>query len=180
MNDNRRVSIGKMLTGVPGLDPVLGGGLPEYSFNLVAGGPGTGKTSLVHQIMFANATAEHPAIYFTVLGEPPIKMLRYQQQFNYFDLDKVDSAVRFINLSHEVLEKDLSKVLEAIVTEVENTNPGIVVVDSFRTVVRATPAVITGEMEVQGFVQRLALHLTGWQATTFLVGEYMESEIRDN
>ena len=35
-------------------------------------------------------------------------------------------------------------------------------------------------MELQGFVQRLALHLTSWQATSFLVGEYVEGEIRDN
>ena len=35
-------------------------------------------------------------------------------------------------------------------------------------------------MELQGFVQRLALHLTSWQATTFLVGEYVEGELRDN
>ena len=33
-------------SGVPGLDAVLGGGLPEYSFNLIAGGPGAGKSTL--------------------------------------------------------------------------------------------------------------------------------------
>jgi circadian clock protein KaiC len=36
--------------------------------------------------MFALATPERPAIYFTVLGEPPLKMLRYQQQFDFFDI----------------------------------------------------------------------------------------------
>src|SRR5947208_13249673 len=35
-------------------------------------------------------------------------------------------------------------------------------------------------LELQGFVQRLALHLTSWQATTFLIGEYVEGERRDN
>ncbi len=48
-------------TGVPGLDEVLGGGLPELSFNLIAGGPGSGKTTLAMQVMFANATARGPA-----------------------------------------------------------------------------------------------------------------------
>jgi RecA/RadA recombinase len=72
-------------TGVPGLDAVLGGGLCEYSFNLIAGAPGAGKTTLAQQIIFANATPERPALYFTVLGEPTIKMLRYQQQFEFFD-----------------------------------------------------------------------------------------------
>src|SRR5438094_10630086 len=33
---------------------------------------------------------------------------------------------------------------------------------------------------MQSFVQRLAQCLTGWEATTFLVGEYTQEEIRDN
>ena len=57
--------------------------------------------------------------------------------------------------------------------------PGIVVVDSFRTVVRKAVSE-PGEMEVQSFIQRLAQFLTSWEATTFLVGEYVAEEIRDN
>ena len=100
-----RVTIRQLPTGVPGLDEILGGGLPEYSFNIIAGAPGCGKTTLAHQIMFANATPERPALYFTVLGEPAIKMLRYQQQFTFFDQAKLDGAIRFVNLSQVVLEQ---------------------------------------------------------------------------
>src|SRR6187455_3045055 len=113
-----RVTIRQLPTGVPGLDDILGGGLPEYSFNIIAGAPGGGKTTLAHQIMFANATPERPALYFTVLGEPAIKMLRYQQQFEFFDLEKLGKAVRFINLSDVVLENDLNAVLATIIEEV--------------------------------------------------------------
>jgi circadian clock protein KaiC len=179
MSTEDRVTIRKMPTGVPGLDEILGGGLPEYSFNIIAGAPGCGKTTLAHQAVFANATPERPALYFTVLGEPAIKMLRYQQQFQFFKPAKLNTAVRFINLSHVVLDKDLDAVLEVIVKEVESASPGVVVVDSFRTVVRKTQSG-PAELELQGFIQRLALHLTSWQATTFLIGEYVEGEIRDN
>ncbi|HEY3392895.1 MAG TPA: ATPase domain-containing protein, partial [Lacipirellulaceae bacterium] len=98
--------IRQLPTGVPGLDEILGGGLPEYSFNIIAGAPGCGKTTLAHQIMFANASPQTPALYFTVLGEPAIKMLRYQQQFAFFDLSKIDGpekAIHFVNLSQLVL-----------------------------------------------------------------------------
>jgi circadian clock protein KaiC len=179
MNVKDKVSIRTLPTGVPGLDEILGGGLPEFSFNIIAGAPGGGKTTLAHQIMFANATPERPALYFTVLGEPAIKMLRYQQQFQFFDQTKLNTSIRFINLSQVVLDQDLKTVLEAIVKEVEAASPSIVVVDSFRTVVRKAQSGAS-DLELQGFIQRLALHLTSWQATTFLIGEYDDKEIRDN
>ncbi|MHB1416492.1 MAG: ATPase domain-containing protein [Chloroflexota bacterium] len=175
--NNWRVKIERLATGVPGLDEVLGGGLPEYSFNLIAGPPGTGKTTLTHQIVFANATPDRPVLYFTVLGEPTIKMLRYQQQMSFYDPAKVGEAVRFINLSDIAAAGDLAKVLEEIVRTVEEADPRIVVVDSFRTLVRTADG---GELVLQGFVQGLALHLTSWQATTFLLGEYGGGEQGDN
>lgn len=176
---SERVAIRRLPTGVRGLDEILGGGLPEYSFNIIAGAPGCGKTTLAHQILFANATPDTPALYFTVLGEPAIKMLRYQQQYSFFDHARLDGAIRFVNLSQMVLDHDLQAVLDCILQEVESSNARLVVVDSFRTVVRKALSDTT-EMQLQGFVQRLALHLTSLQATTFLIGEYVEAELRDN
>jgi len=174
-----KVTIRQMPSGVRGLDDILGGGIPEFSFNIIAGTPGCGKTTLAHQIVFANATASKPALYFTVLGEPALKMLRYQQQYSFFDGAKLGKAIRFINLADLVLEQDLDAVLEEIIKQVTAANPSVVVVDSFRTVVRK--AVATNcEMEMQSFIQRLAQFLTSWQATTFLVGEYDPTEVRDN
>ena len=174
-----KVKIHQLPSGVRGLDDILGGGLPEFSFNIIAGAPGCGKTTLAHQVLFANATPKKPALYFTVLGEPALKMLRYQQQYTFFDPAKLGSAIRFINLSHVALEQDLGKVLEEIEREVQAARPSLVVVDSFRAVVRKA---LRGEneMELQRFVQRLALLLTSWEATTFLIGEYSEGEMRDN
>src|SRR5664279_4671084 len=111
-----RVPIRKLPSGVPGLDEVLGGGIPEFSFNLIAGGPGCGKTTLGHQITFANASPARKAVYFSIIGEPPIKMLRYQQQYSFFDSAKIgDGSVRFIHLGQEALDGGLAKVLEALV-----------------------------------------------------------------
>ena len=66
MSGRKKVIIKRLPTGVLGLDAALGGGIPEYSFNLIAGPPGAGKTTLVHQIMFTNALPERPTLYFTV------------------------------------------------------------------------------------------------------------------
>lgn len=176
MTTSAKRTIERLATGIPGLDTVLGGGLPEYSFNLIAGSPGSGKTTLAQQIVFSRATAAAPALYFTVLGEPPLKMLRHLQEYSFFDPSKVGSAVRFVNLSAEAMEEGLGSITKRMIAEVEAVQPAIVVVDSFRTVVRASQS----EAELQEFVQRLALHLTSWQATTFLVGEYDAAESQNN
>src|SRR5215203_5634731 len=97
-------------------------------------------------------TFEHRAVYFTVLGEPTIKMLRYQQQFTFFDMAKVNDAIHFVNLTEEALSGDLSRVLKAIVAKVDELSPRIVIVDSFRTL--AMKAAADGRMELQEFVQR--------------------------
>lgn len=170
-----KVEIRQLPTGVIGLDEILGGGLPEFSFNIIAGAPGSGKTTLANQIMFANATPQKPALYFTVLGEPALKMLRYQQQFTFFDPAKMNKAIRFINLSDAGRGKDLGALFDKIVQEVQAVAPAIVVVDSFRSVVRSAQCAGEDE-ELQAFVQRLAEFLTSWQATTFLIGEYAERE----
>jgi circadian clock protein KaiC len=174
MSDN--VQIRQLASGVPGLDDVLGGGIPEFSLNLIAGGPGAGKTTLGHQIMFATASPQRKALYFSIVGEPPIKMLRYQQQYSFYDTAKLAEAIRFIYLGDEALEGGLAKALEVIVSEVKKSEPGIVVVDSFRSVVRRTLAEAEGDLALEHFMQRLALLMTSWEATTFLLGEYGDSE----
>jgi circadian clock protein KaiC len=179
MNHTNKVKINKLPTGVPGLDEILGGGFPELSFNIIAGAPGCGKTTLAHQFVFANATEARPALYFTVLGEPALKMLRYQQQYSFFDATKLNGAVRFVNLSQELVERGLQGVLKEITKLVQSTNAGIVVVDSFRTVLRHEHR-DDREVEVQTFVQELALLLTSWEATTFLIGEYSDAELINN
>ena len=159
---------------------MLGGGLPEFSFNLIAGAPGSGKTTLAHQIMFALASAGQPALYFTVLGESPIKMLRYQQQFNFFDGGKINKGVGFINLSDETAAGDLQKVLTRIAREVVEHRPAFVFVDSFRSVIVARNEAHASSLTLQQFVQQLGMMMTGWQATTFLIGEYTSDQDPDS
>jgi circadian clock protein KaiC len=173
---SNRVSIKRLATGIPGLDELVGGGIPEFSFNLIAGAPGCGKTTLAHQLMFALAGPDCRAIFFTVLGEPSLKMLRYQQQFSFFDFNKAGNAIRFVNLADEIISGDYDKVLTRIVEETKTFAPSLIFVDSFRSIVQANDYREKGPMDLQHFVQRLSMQMTSWHATTFLIGEYVENE----
>jgi circadian clock protein KaiC len=167
-----KVAINRLQTGVPGLDEILGGGLPEFSFNLIAGAPGSGKTTLAHQMMFALASAKRPALFFTVLGEPPLKMLRYQQQFEFFDSQAINRSIYFVNLSEETLQGGLEPVLQRIVKEVEAAQPALVFVDSFRSLILGSQSDSAPTDPLQ-FLQQLGILMTSWEATTFLIGEYV-------
>jgi len=174
MND--KVKIKSLATGVSGLDDLLGGGLPEFSFNLIAGTPGSGKTTLAHQMMFSLAGPERKALFFTVLGESPLKMLRYQQQFPFFDIKKVNDSIKFVNLAADLLDGDFDRVLARISEEVQKFSPSLVFVDSFRSVAQSARASDPGVSGLQHFVQQLGMQMTSWQATTFLIGEYLAPE----
>ncbi len=175
----RKPTIHRLPTGVPGLDAVLGGGLPEFSFNFIAGAPGSGKTTLAHQIMFAMATEKQPAIYFTVLGETPLKMFRYQQQFDFFDSEKVGHCVHFISLTDDMVDGNLSQVLARIVAEVESRGPAVVFVDSFRSMRINNQGDADSQRKLQQFIQDLSVLMTSWQATTFLIGDYAADDDRN-
>ena len=173
---SNKVSIQRLASGVPGLDELLGGGIPELSFNLLAGTPGSGKTTMAHQIMFSLATPERRALFFTVLGEPPLKMLRYQQQFPFFDVSKINQSIKFVNLAADLLDGDFDRVLARIAEEVRNFEPSLVFVDSFRSVVQSAKGTDSSAAGLQHFVQQLGMQMTSWLATTFLIGEYLAPE----
>jgi circadian clock protein KaiC len=172
----KKVVLGQLPTGVPGLDTILGGGLSEFSFNVISGAPGSCKTTLAHQIMFALATPQRKALFFTVLGEPPLKMLRYQQQYAFFDIDKVGACIRYVNLADDLQNGDFDGVLARIFREVEDFQPGLIFVDSFRSVVHTAKPGNEGIADLQEFVQKLGTRMATWQATTFLIGEYAHND----
>ena len=171
-----KVTIQLLATGIPGFDELLGGGVPEFSFNLLAGTPGSGKTTMAHQIMFSLASPTRRAIFFTVLGEPPLKMLRYQQQFPFFDADKIGASIKFVNLAADLLDGNFDGVLARITEEVRAFGPSFVFVDSFRSVVKSGRVNDGGPDGLQHFVQQLGMQMTSWLATTFLIGEYLAPE----
>jgi len=173
-------TIQRLKTNVPGLDRLLGGGLPEFSLNIIAGAPGSGKTTLAHQIMFTLAKPDSKAIFFTVLGEPALKMLRYQQQFSFFDISKINQSIRFVNLADDLLEGGYDSVMARIAKEVKNDSPSLVFVDSFRSIIEVGAKKSQAGSDLQSFVQQLGQEMTSWQATTFLIGEYSPSEEQAN
>lgn len=171
-----KVRIQRLYTQVPGLDRLLGGGIPEFSFNIIAGPPGSGKTTLAHQIMFASAKPDCPILFFTVIGEPSLKMLRYQQQFSFFDAEKLNKSIRFVSLTDDLFKGVYNSVLERIGKEIENFQPKLVMIDSFRSIADVNRRLGQDEAEFRMFIYQLGQKLIAWQTTCFMIGEYSFSD----
>jgi circadian clock protein KaiC len=159
-------------TSDPELDAILGGGLPASSMTVVGGEPGTGKTILALQILFHAAHAGKKCIYFTTLSEPAIKVLRYMQQFAFFDPALIDDRVLFIDLG-EFVRKGAEETLVRLTETLDTHNPDFVVIDSYR----AIGDLIRAPGVARSLVYDLSVELLGHSATTLLVGEYTRAEL---
>src|SRR6476646_1290182 len=123
----------KLSTGDAGLDLVLGGGLPEGAMIVVAGPPGSGKTILAQQICFANATAEHKALYYTTWSEPHDKLVRHLEPFAFFDGDALGESVEFLHLAELIGgggAQGFGAAGDEILRQSFASKPAIIVVDS--------------------------------------------------
>ncbi len=160
-------------TGVPNLNNILGGGIPLYSVNIIAGPSGSGKTILTQQILFHNCKDNARGIFFTTLSEPAFKMIRYQQQFSYFDLDRLNQNVYFIDIGQVLRTKSLDDALRVINQHVEEIEAQFIAIDSFKAVYE----LIGSRQDERRFGYDLAVSLATWTCTSFLVGEYTEAEL---
>lgn len=172
--DREAPAIARVGTGVPGLDAVLGGGIPSGSITVVAGEPGTGKTVLVLQLLFAAARRGLKSIYFSTLSEPSLKLIRHMQGFRFFDADLLGERVLVADVGAPLRARDPRRAVEAIAARVEQEEPALVVVDSFKVL----NDLAQGPLESRALTYDLAVQLAGWGATTLLVGEYTDDDLR--
>ena len=96
MSHDVDAQVKRLSTGNRELDEILDGGIPENSINIIMGAPGSGKTALAEEFIFANADDERrPILYLTTLSEPLDKVIRYLQQFHFFDAAKMGSVIHY-------------------------------------------------------------------------------------
>jgi circadian clock protein KaiC len=172
----KTTKMARLTTGVRNFDPLLHGGLPKGSTIIIGGTPGAGKTTLVQQICFHHASPERRVLYFNTLSEPTAKTLRYMAQFGFFDRTKLTDAVHFVDLGIILRTEGVDEASRLVMNHLKKIKPSIVVIDSFKVFDDLT----TSKEELRKFGYEIAINLMAWEATTFLLGEYGESEIQTN
>jgi DNA repair protein RadA/Sms len=134
-------------TGVEGVDRVLGGGLVPGSLVLLAGEPGVGKSTLLLQVAAAIASESSPAVY--VSGEESARQVALRAQ-----------RIGGLN-PHLLLLPETS--CEAVLAELDDLGPGLVVVDSVQTMVVEEAEGVAGSV---GQVRQVAARFQHLAKTT--------------
>ncbi len=82
----------RCVTGIEGLDSILGGGFPRGSLVLVTGVPGVGKTSLALEFALRGAIMGEKSMVLTTV-ERPEKLVASVPQFDFFDWGLMDRGL---------------------------------------------------------------------------------------
>lgn len=164
----------KLSSGDPGLDRVLGGGIPRDSLYILSGPPGAGKTILAQQISFAAARAGLRVVYFTNVSEPHAKLVEHMRDFAFYEADLVGDRVRIYNITSQIRNKGFRDTLEFVVDTVRSENVDLVIVDSFR----GLKHVLEVSVRERGAIFDVAAQLSILGCTSLLVGEYTPLEIQ--
>ena len=92
-------------TGIPGLDDLLRGGLPEQSITLISGPPGIGKSNMGLQFIY-NGIMEYdePGIYMSV-EYSRTEVQKYCRNFGW-DLNALEKANKLVVLEQTMLQSE--------------------------------------------------------------------------
>lgn len=164
-------------SGNDDLDAVLGGGFTPGSLVVVAGSPGTGKTILAQQLVFANATEDRPGLYYTTLSEPHSKLVKHLESFDFFRREALGSAVHFLHITEMLQgvgtgERGVEALLDEVVGQAFERTPSFVVIDSSKALHH-----FADQDRLRETIFSLAATVSHTGAVLVLVGEYTADEL---
>ncbi|BAA29356.1 252aa long hypothetical protein [Pyrococcus horikoshii OT3] len=173
----------RVKTGIPGVDEILHGGIPERNVVLLSGGPGTGKTIFSQQFLWNGLKMGEPGIY-VALEEHPVQVRQNMAQFGW-DVKPyeekgmfamVDAFTAGIGKSKEY-EKyivhdltDIREFIEVLRQAIRDINAKRVVVDSVTTLYINKPAM------ARSIILQLKRVLAGTGCTSIFVSQVSVGE----
>jgi circadian clock protein KaiC len=100
--------VARTLTGVPGLDEILFGGIPFSNLVVISGDPGSGKTCLCLEYLYMGALKYNEAGVYISLEEPEEEIIKEGENFGW-DLKKFIAVKKLAIIAVELYDFDKLK-----------------------------------------------------------------------
>ncbi len=154
----------RVKTGIPGLDQILGGGIPKQQMCLVTGTSGTGKTTLCTQFLYHGATKYKENGVYLSFEEQGECIKENVRQFGW-DLEKLEKEGKFVFMKYDPFHiEDVFEILESTIRQVGAKR---VVVDS----ISALGLHIKDDAELRRMIFNLSNILRKLDCTSLIVSE---------
>lgn len=118
-------------TGIPGFDDLVQGGLPAYSLTLLAGNPGTAKTTFASQFLYQGAVSQNePGVYVSFSEDRSsfeLAMRQYGMNFEELEKNKMFVFLDMLTPRGSIVKETTDLILR----EVEKIKAKRLVIDSF-------------------------------------------------
>jgi len=175
--------IKRVKTGIPGMDEILHGGIPERNIVLISGGPGTGKTIFSQQFIWNGLQMGEPGIY-VALEEHPVQVKKNMEVFGW-KVDDFEKEGKFAIVDaftggigeyaeqEKYVVKDIDDVrelAEVLKRAIRETQAKRVVIDSVTTLYITKPAM------ARSIIFQLKRILSGLGCTSLLVSQVSVTE----
>jgi KaiC domain protein len=120
----------RVLSGIPGLDAMLGGGFPAGHVVLVTGLPGTGKTCFGLQFLAHGLGQGEKAVYLSLEEDAP-QLLATARQFGWSLDDAVSKGqLRIVRLDPKETKQNLARLQSELAKELQGLGAARIVIDS--------------------------------------------------
>ncbi len=173
----------RVKTGIPGMDEILGGGIPKRNVVLLSGGPGTGKTIFGQQFLYYGlqngepgvlvALEEHPAQIKINMGQFGWDVRPYEEEGRFAIVDAFTGGIgEYAKRERYVVRdpSDVASLVDVLRDAVRDLKAERVVIDSVTSLYLTRPVV------ARSTVMQLKRVLSGLGCTSILVSQVSVTE----
>lgn len=154
----------RVKTGIPGLDDILGGGVPKNQLLLITGTSGTGKTIMCSQFLYNGVKKYGEAGVYLSFEEPADSIKENMKSFGW-DFSELEKMGKFAFIKYDPFRIDeIFSILDSTIREIGATR---VVVDS----ISALGLHVRDKSELRRMIYNLSLLLRKLNCTSFIVSE---------
>jgi KaiC domain protein len=177
------MAIDRVLTGIPGFDEIVNGGIPKRNVVLLSGGPGTGKSIFGYQYLYNGLIRNQPGV-LVALEEHPVQIRLSMSQFGW-DVSSYEEKGKFALVDAftagigEAAKRekyvvkapdDFQMLIDVLRTAVKDIGAERVVVDSVTTLYITKPTL------ARSMILQLKKVLSGLGCTSILVSQVSVTE----